>query len=306
MANTKISALTAATTPLAGTEVLPIVQSGVTKKVAVSDLTAGRAVSVASLSVSTITGIVGSSGDLNIASNWIYFKNTAGSTEYGRFTSAGDFNIGGGPGLYKPRSGTMSGGFAIGDGTGWYYAWKDTAGNTLATLDDSGVYTFKGNFVQGTAAKGINFTANSAAAGKTSQLLNWYEEGTWTPTLVGATTAGSYTLTTSTAKYIRIGKLVYVSFYALITTNSAGTGTARFGGLPYPKGNANIMEGTIATEYIAIASTIKSLTAGWWTSSSDSTFYIAGVRDNTSLLDITCADLGASARVSVNLTYITD
>jgi hypothetical protein len=36
MADTKISALTAATTPLAGTEVLPLVQSGVTKKVAVS------------------------------------------------------------------------------------------------------------------------------------------------------------------------------------------------------------------------------------------------------------------------------
>jgi hypothetical protein len=39
MADLKISQLTAATTPLAGTEVLPIVQSGVTKKVATDDLT---------------------------------------------------------------------------------------------------------------------------------------------------------------------------------------------------------------------------------------------------------------------------
>jgi len=38
VANTKISALTAATTPLAGTEVLPIVQSSVTVKVANNDL----------------------------------------------------------------------------------------------------------------------------------------------------------------------------------------------------------------------------------------------------------------------------
>lgn len=45
MADKKISALTAASTPLAGTEVLPIVQSGSTVKVAVSDLTAGRAAS---------------------------------------------------------------------------------------------------------------------------------------------------------------------------------------------------------------------------------------------------------------------
>lgn len=49
MANTKISALTSATTPLAGTETLPVVQSGATTKVTVANLTAGRAVSVAGL-----------------------------------------------------------------------------------------------------------------------------------------------------------------------------------------------------------------------------------------------------------------
>ena len=53
MANSKISALTSATTPLAGTEVVPIVQSSTTKKVAVSDLTAGRAVSALSLALTT-------------------------------------------------------------------------------------------------------------------------------------------------------------------------------------------------------------------------------------------------------------
>jgi hypothetical protein len=54
MADKKISALTAASTPLSGTEVLPIVQSSTTVKVAVSDLTAGRAVSA--LSIATTTG----------------------------------------------------------------------------------------------------------------------------------------------------------------------------------------------------------------------------------------------------------
>jgi hypothetical protein len=44
MADTKISALPASTTPLAGTEVLPIVQSGVTRQVSVNNLTAGKTV----------------------------------------------------------------------------------------------------------------------------------------------------------------------------------------------------------------------------------------------------------------------
>jgi hypothetical protein len=42
MADLKISQLTGATTPLAGTEVLPIVQSGTTKKVSVADLPHNR------------------------------------------------------------------------------------------------------------------------------------------------------------------------------------------------------------------------------------------------------------------------
>jgi hypothetical protein len=51
MADSKISALPAATTPLAGTEVLPIVQSGATDQVTVANLTVGRAVSAASLAL---------------------------------------------------------------------------------------------------------------------------------------------------------------------------------------------------------------------------------------------------------------
>ena len=57
MADKKISALTSATLPLAGTEVLPIVQSGATVKVAVSDLTAARAVSMKS---ATVVGVADS------------------------------------------------------------------------------------------------------------------------------------------------------------------------------------------------------------------------------------------------------
>ena len=72
MADKKISALTSATTPLAGTEVLPIVQSGSTVKVAVSDLTAGRAVSALSLTSTngaTIQGLTVGRGAGAVATN---------------------------------------------------------------------------------------------------------------------------------------------------------------------------------------------------------------------------------------------
>jgi hypothetical protein len=53
MADAKISALTGATTPLAGTEVVPVVQGGQTRKVSVADLTTGRAISATELTLTT-------------------------------------------------------------------------------------------------------------------------------------------------------------------------------------------------------------------------------------------------------------
>jgi hypothetical protein len=64
MADLKISQLPAATTPLAGTEVLPIVQSGTTKQVAVNDLTAGKAVSASTLTATTVNA---TTFDTNVA-----------------------------------------------------------------------------------------------------------------------------------------------------------------------------------------------------------------------------------------------
>jgi hypothetical protein len=62
MADKKISALTASATPLAGTEVLPIVQSSSTVKVSVANLTAGRAVSMAGIT-NTATSDLGNQQD---------------------------------------------------------------------------------------------------------------------------------------------------------------------------------------------------------------------------------------------------
>ena len=55
MADAKISALPSATTPLAGTETLPVVQSGATKKVAVSNLTLGRTMQASAIASSSTT-----------------------------------------------------------------------------------------------------------------------------------------------------------------------------------------------------------------------------------------------------------
>lgn len=55
MADLKISQLPAATTPLIGSEVLPIVQAGTTKQVSIDNLTAGKAVAASTVTATTVT-----------------------------------------------------------------------------------------------------------------------------------------------------------------------------------------------------------------------------------------------------------
>ena len=61
MADVKISALPASTTPLTGAEVLPVVQSGVTKQVSVTNLTSGKTVAATGYQLES-GGIITESG----------------------------------------------------------------------------------------------------------------------------------------------------------------------------------------------------------------------------------------------------
>jgi hypothetical protein len=78
MADLKISQLPAATTPLAGSEVLPIVQSGTTKQVSIDNLTAGKAVSATSVSATTVTAttVNGTTFDTNVAAAGVTLAGT--------------------------------------------------------------------------------------------------------------------------------------------------------------------------------------------------------------------------------------
>jgi len=105
----------------------------------------------------------------------------------------------------------------------------------IYVADTAAVNYFGGNIQIGTAAKGINFTANSAAAGMTSQLLNWYEEGTWTP---ADASGASLSFTSASGYYTEKGREVTVVF-TLVYPATANANAARIGGLPFTSANTS-------------------------------------------------------------------
>jgi hypothetical protein len=229
MADKKISQLTGATTPLAGTEVLPIVQGGSTVKVSVDNLTAGKAVSAASLST---TG--------NIVSNTLLRVTNAGQIEQ---------NDGNG-GLYflnsSPTATTTNMRFLTTNASGVAQTNLQLTGGTTR------INLFNGSVRLGIAGTGVDFNANTPAAGMTSQLLNWYEEGDWTPTIAfgGASAAQTYAI--QNGYYTRIGNLVTVTGRAAFTAKGSSTGDASITGLPFTVANNAAANSAASLRFSAI------------------------------------------------------
>ena len=100
--------------------------------------------------------------------------------------------------------------------------------NTLSIDANGNVTANIGNIGFGTANKGIDFSVNANAVGATSELLNDYEEGTWTVGLSDLF-GNDATVSAQTGRYVKIGRRVFC--YATITLTNKGAGSA--GSLPY-------------------------------------------------------------------------
>jgi hypothetical protein len=115
-------------------------------------------------------------------------------------------------------------------GTNDTEALRITANGDTQVSSGSSLYIANGNLVFSTSGTGIDFSATADGTGTTSsEILDDYEEGTWTPTLSGGATASAGTMS---GNYVKVGNIVHAAFNL---TNSTITGahTGLIQGLPY-------------------------------------------------------------------------
>lgn len=233
MADTKISALTAATTPLAGTEVLPIVQSGSTVKVSVANLTSGRNIAVGTSPSTTNAALTlgGTTGEYAA-----YFGGNVGNGA--NPTTDRGLNIG-----WNRSGGQGETAMVWGTGAGanpnlQIYSWD---GSTItervrvgATTGDVTAQT--GNLVIGTSGKGLttggSFALGFGTNGSTSQAtLNtsgYLLLGTSTAnnriTVGGTSSTGRVVPATDNVGYVGDGNYRWQAIYAVNGTIQTSDG----------------------------------------------------------------------------------
>ena len=89
-----------------------------------------------------------------------------------------------------------------------------------------------GSLIIGTAGNGIDFSADPNAAGATSELLDDYEEGTWTPVVAGTNGGGYHN---QVGRYTKVGRVVTCDFFIQGSSQTFSSNSAVYTltGLPF-------------------------------------------------------------------------
>ena len=106
---------------------------------------------------------------------------------------------------------------------------------TLRLESNKNVKIMDGNLVIDTAGHGIDFSAQTGTATgtTTAELLDHYEEGTWTPTISFDDAVVSLAYGVRHARYTKVGNVVHASAYVSLTNKGSSVGSAKVGGLPF-------------------------------------------------------------------------
>jgi hypothetical protein len=135
---------------------------------------------------------------------------------------------------------------------------------------------------------GITFPATQSASSD-ANTLDDYEEGTWTPTVAGGTTAGTTTYTTQRGFYTKIGRAVTVACKVSYSA-ATGTGAIQVGSLPFASGG-----GTGAEYYGSIMTSNLN-----WPSAGVITPYVNGGSNQNYIEIYVSTDDGALASLSIS------
>ena len=144
---------------------------------------------------------------------------------------------------------------------------------------------------------GLTFNGDTAAA----NALDDYEEGTWTPTFSGSSTAGTYTTTGVIARYTKIGRQVTAYFIANFSAASGGSGYMVIGGLPfyYATGSGGVV-GTIYSSNLSYTADYLSIIPE---TSGASNNIIIGESTSGGATFVQATDFTTSTNIRIQVTY---
>jgi len=114
-----------------------------------------------------------------------------------------------------------------------------------------------GDLVIGTSGHGINFSADGNAGGMTSETLDDYEEGAFTPTVeFGSGGNTGMSLGTALGRYTKIGRVVRCDFVINFSAKGSSTGGVYIASLPFTADSDSSARITGIVPYVATVTSV--------------------------------------------------
>jgi hypothetical protein len=210
--------------------------------------------------------------------------------------------------------------------TGSAVAWEDAGGggggatltgttnNTVTTVTGADAIvgeanlTFDGadlNIVNGNLivadGHGIDFSAHGQATNMTSELLDDYEEGTWTGVFEFGGGSTSIVYTAQDMLYTKVGRIVHISGQVSISNKGSSTGNAKVAGFPYTASNvtgarsgAGAHLQNCSTSGSVVFDVLQNGTGAW----------LREVEDSGTTTTLTSTEFGVGSSLRLDITYV--
>jgi hypothetical protein len=167
---------------------------------------------------------------------------------------------------------------------GGYLAYEalNSSGTSVFSVTHNGRINLAENIVFA-SGQGIDFSASTDGSGTTSsELLDDYEEGSWTPTAERTSPTSAATYTARSGKYTKIGNVVTIWFDLNWSANPGGSGDYVIGGLPFSAVTGQPSDGGFGAPQFRDASGLSSSIRIYGNSSYHGTTYIYAQQYNSS------------------------
>ena len=162
---------------------------------------------------------------------------------------------------------------------------------------------FLGSLAYLDSIQGIDFGPSSGTGTATSNILDDYEEGTFTPTFTGSTTNPTITYINQVGRYTKIGNVCYIEIRLVTSNVSGGSGNLYISGLPFPQ-SANTSIGGAFTKGFVYAWAQDPET--FITFGGDSTIYIYRNDSTNTIAQVSDLTSGAANNyLNISGSYIT-
>lgn len=152
------------------------------------------------------------------------------------------------------------------------------------------------------AVQGVEFPGTPVPSSDPN-VLDAYDEGSWTPVIGGAGGTSGQTYTTQVGRYVKIGRLVLAQCHVHLSAKGTITGLVQIQGLPFLTDNVTLLYVGATVPYFDSLATNWISLGGYANPNTQAVYIIGRQSAGASVTGLTTTDIGNTTSIVMSIMY---